>query len=147
MRWRTYDRTVARSRAYEAIADQHTIGLLARVSPVSFYQCPGVGDWGAASAFKDANRIVATHLTWCTSAMTSEERLQEAFRYGLALPKNFDVNTATPDRILQWDSVGHLQLVIAIEDAFNIRLNASEIIEMESYAKAKNILVRRCIWT
>ena len=39
-----------------------------------------------------------------------------------------------------WDSVGHMSLVAAIEDAFDISLDTDDIIDMSSFEKAQEIL-------
>lgn len=39
-----------------------------------------------------------------------------------------------------WDSVGHMTLVAALEDAFDIMLDTDDIIDLSSYAKGKEIL-------
>lgn len=39
-----------------------------------------------------------------------------------------------------WDSVGHMTLVAAIEDAFDIMMDTDDIIELSSYEKGKEIL-------
>lgn len=39
-----------------------------------------------------------------------------------------------------WDSVGHMGLVAALEDAFDIMLDATDIIDLSSYEKGKEIL-------
>ena len=39
-----------------------------------------------------------------------------------------------------WDSVGHMGLVAALEDAFNIMLEADDIIDLSSFEKGKEIL-------
>ena len=59
--------------------------------------------------------------------MTNVQKLQDAFRQGLALPATFDVTHAESASVRQWDSVAHLQLVVAIEDAFRIRLSPAEL--------------------
>ena len=43
---------------------------------------------------------------------------------------------AIPD----WDSVGHMSLMAAIEDAFDIMLDTDDIIDFSSYEKGKEIL-------
>lgn len=42
--------------------------------------------------------------------------------------------------IEQWDSVGHMTLVAAIEDEFGIQLDTDDIIDMSSFEKAQQIL-------
>ena len=39
-----------------------------------------------------------------------------------------------------WDSVGHMQLVAELEDAFDIMMDTDDIIELSSYEKGKEIL-------
>lgn len=39
-----------------------------------------------------------------------------------------------------WDSVGHMSLVAAIEDAFDIMMETDDIIDFSSYEKGKEIL-------
>lgn len=41
-----------------------------------------------------------------------------------------------------WDSVGHMTLVAALEEAFDIMLDTNDIIDMSSYEKAKEILAK-----
>lgn len=39
-----------------------------------------------------------------------------------------------------WDSVGHMSLVAAIEDAFDIMMEMDDIIDLSSYEKGKELL-------
>lgn len=41
-----------------------------------------------------------------------------------------------------WDSVGHMTLVAAIEDDFDIQLDTDDIIDMSSFEKAQEILAK-----
>jgi acyl carrier protein len=41
-----------------------------------------------------------------------------------------------------WDSVGHMTLVAALEDAFDIMLETDDIIELSSFEKGKEILLK-----
>ena len=41
-----------------------------------------------------------------------------------------------------WDSVGHMGLVAALEDAFDIMLDTDDIIDLSSYEKGKEILAK-----
>ena len=40
----------------------------------------------------------------------------------------------------QWDSVGHMSLIAALEDAFNIMVDMDDIIELSSFEKGNEIL-------
>jgi acyl carrier protein len=79
--------------------------------------------------------------------LSSLEKLDSAFRTGLALSPGFDVRPVTPDTTKQWDSVAHLQLVTAIEKSFGVRLTPSDVIDLTSYSAAVAILKRLGGWT
>jgi acyl carrier protein len=78
--------------------------------------------------------------------VTNVQRLKGAFQQGLALPTAFDVTRAESTSLRQWDSVAHLQLVVAIEDEFNVRLSPAELIDLKSYPAAIAILQRHGVW-
>lgn len=42
-----------------------------------------------------------------------------------------------------WDSLTHMNFVVAVEQTFNIELTSEEIIEMQSYFKTKDILEKK----
>lgn len=44
--------------------------------------------------------------------------------------------------IKEWDSVGHMNLIGEIEDAFNIELDIDDITDLSSYEEGKKILKR-----
>ncbi len=39
-----------------------------------------------------------------------------------------------------WDSVGHMSLIAALEEAFDIMMDTDDIIDLSSYEKGKEIL-------
>jgi len=41
-----------------------------------------------------------------------------------------------------WDSVGHMGLIAALEDAFDIMMDTDDIIDFNSYEKGKEILAK-----
>lgn len=41
-----------------------------------------------------------------------------------------------------WDSVGHMTLVAAIEEAFDIMMETDDIVDLSSYEKGKEILTK-----
>ena len=45
--------------------------------------------------------------------------------------------------IENWDSLKHMELIVSIEEKFNIRLTADEIISMIDYKGIKNVLKNR----
>ena len=42
----------------------------------------------------------------------------------------------------QWDSVGHMSLIAALEDAFDIMVDMDDIIDLSSFEKGKEILAK-----
>lgn len=42
-----------------------------------------------------------------------------------------------------WDSVGHMSLVAALEDAFDIMMETDDIIDLSSYEKGQEILSQK----
>ena len=42
--------------------------------------------------------------------------------------------------IPEWDSIGHMELIAALEEAFDIALEMDDIIDFSSYKKGKEIL-------
>lgn len=41
-----------------------------------------------------------------------------------------------------WDSVGHMQLISALEDAFDIMIDTDDIIDFNSFERGKEILTK-----
>jgi acyl carrier protein len=44
--------------------------------------------------------------------------------------------------IMEWDSVGHMGLMSALEEAFSIEMDIDDIIDFSSYEKGKEILAK-----
>ncbi len=42
--------------------------------------------------------------------------------------------------IKEWDSIGHMQLMSVLEEAFSVELDIDDIIDFSSYEKGKEIL-------
>lgn len=72
--------------------------------------------------------------------MDAEDRLRGVFREALTLPASTDVDGLAYRSIPEWDSVAHMLLVGEIENAFDVMLETSEVVDMSSFDKAKEIL-------
>lgn len=44
--------------------------------------------------------------------------------------------------IEDWDSVGHMQLIAELEDAFDIMFDTDDIIDFSSYEKGKELIAK-----
>ena len=71
--------------------------------------------------------------------MTNLEKYNKAFMESLEIAEEQLAGLKYQD-ITAWDSVGHMSLVAAIEDAFDIMMDTDDIIDLSSYEKGKEIL-------
>src|SRR6478736_3103987 len=67
-------------------------------------------------------------------AVSHVSQVDDAFRESLGLAAEFDVATAAYGKTDEWDSVAHMQLVAALEDAFGIMIETDDVIAMSDYA-------------
>lgn len=70
------------------------------------------------------------------------DRLRDVFRRSLELPADYPVDDLTYRSIPKWDSLAHMSLVAAIEDEFGVMIETDDVIDMSSFAKAREILER-----
>ena len=73
--------------------------------------------------------------------MTNLEKYNAAFMDSLELTED-QLNGLEYQAITAWDSVGHMGLIAAIEDAFDIMMDTEDIIDLSSYEKGKEILTK-----
>lgn len=71
--------------------------------------------------------------------MTNLEKYNNAFLNALQV-EEAELAGLEYQAVASWDSVGHMQLVAELEDAFDIMLDTDDIIDLSSYAKGKEIL-------
>jgi acyl carrier protein len=77
------------------------------------------------------------------SPVTDADILQSVVVDALGLPPDADLSALAYGTTDTWDSVGHMQLILAVEEAFGIILDANDVVEMSSYASATRILRER----
>lgn len=68
-------------------------------------------------------------------------------KYNKVFMETFEVEESELPSLLyqgteNWDSVGHMQLVAELEDAFDIMMDTEDIIDLSSYEKGKEILAK-----
>ncbi len=71
--------------------------------------------------------------------MTNLEKYNKTFTETLGISEE-ELQGLEYQGISQWDSVGHMGLVSAIEDEFDIMMDTDDIIDFSSYEKGKEIL-------
>jgi len=71
--------------------------------------------------------------------MTNLEKYRNAFAEALEINEG-QVEGLEYQAIPEWDSVGHMSLIAAIEDVFDIMMDTDDIIDFSSYEVGKEIL-------
>lgn len=71
--------------------------------------------------------------------MTNKEKYTKAFTDCFEISDE-EAMTLEYQGVEAWDSVGHMDLVANVEDAFDIMLEADDIIDFSSYEKGMEIL-------
>ncbi len=73
--------------------------------------------------------------------MTNLEKYNRAFIETFEISED-KLNGLKYQEITAWDSVGHMSLISALEEAFDIMMDTDDIIELSSYEKGKEILAK-----
>jgi len=71
--------------------------------------------------------------------VTNLQKYEKAFTDALGVSNNELPGLKYQD-ISQWDSVGHMSLIAALEEAFDIMMDTDDIIDLSSFEKGKEIL-------
>jgi len=74
----------------------------------------------------------------------SEEKIKELFATVLQVPQVEITYESTPDTIVQWDSLNHLNLIATFEDELSIDIEPEEMQEMmENFKKFKTVILQK----
>lgn len=73
--------------------------------------------------------------------MTNLEKYNNAFVETFEITEDKLAGLKYQD-IEAWDSVGHMSLIAALEDAFDIMMDTDDIIDFNSYEKGKELLAK-----
>ncbi len=74
--------------------------------------------------------------------MNNREKYVEAFVEGLEIDASLVKEGLEYQSIPEWDSVGHMGLISALEDAFDIEMDTDDIIDLSSFEKGMEILTK-----
>lgn len=69
-----------------------------------------------------------------------EQRLKKVFSESLGVDQEIVQDTLEYNTISEWDSIGHMSLIAAIEEEFDIMIETDDIIDMSSFKIAKDIV-------
>ena len=74
--------------------------------------------------------------------MNNKEKYDQAFIESFSIDAN-DLNDKLEYNSIQtWDSVGHMGLIAALEEQFNIMMEMDDIIDFSSYQKGFEIVAK-----
>lgn len=68
------------------------------------------------------------------------EKLKQVFVKALVIPEETVTDSLAYNSIKEWDSTAHMILIAELEDVFEVMLDTDDIIDMSSFAKAREIL-------
>lgn len=71
--------------------------------------------------------------------MSSSEKYKKVFSKTFEMKNNFDENLEY-NSIEAWDSIGHMNLISALEEDFKISFETDDIVDFSSFKKGKEIL-------
>ncbi len=66
--------------------------------------------------------------------------LEEVIARSLKVPADSVGDDASPETLRRWDSLRHLDLMTAIEDAFGVRFSTAEILRARSVGEIRRLL-------
>jgi acyl carrier protein len=70
------------------------------------------------------------------------EKLKDVFATSLGIAPQLVEDDLKYSDAIEWDSVAHMSLIAAIEEAFDIMIDAEDVIDMSSFGVAKQIVVK-----
>jgi acyl carrier protein len=74
-----------------------------------------------------------------------EQRIRNAFVSAFGIrPEAFHAGLS-PATVENWDSLGHVRLVEALQDEFRVEFDMEEVMEMENVERIRDILTRHGI--
>jgi acyl carrier protein len=71
-----------------------------------------------------------------------EDKLRQVFARELGIGIDEVVDSLKYAETPAWDSVAHMALIAAIEQAFDIMIDAQDVIDMDSFEAARRIVAR-----
>ena len=74
--------------------------------------------------------------------MDRKAKLDQAFIRGLGLSDTSNFNDLGFSKTEGWDSIGHMKLIAALEEEFAIRLDVSDVLALNSYQVAQEIVTK-----
>jgi acyl carrier protein len=74
--------------------------------------------------------------------MNNKEKYNQSFLSSLSIDDKILSENLKYNDIPEWDSIGHMTLMSALEDAFEINIETDDIVDFSSYKKGLEILAK-----
>ncbi|MBP7597262.1 MAG: acyl carrier protein [Pseudoxanthomonas sp.] len=74
--------------------------------------------------------------------MSDNDRVIETFSRVLGLQAERITDDLRYATIPEWDSIAHMSVIAALEDAFGIMIDMDDVIDMSSVGKAREIIAK-----
>ena len=75
--------------------------------------------------------------------MPIDQRLQRIFREAFGNDKLSLSDSLSPETMAEWDSLGHLKLMLGCEEEFGVKFTIEETVETTSVGKLKAVLASK----
>ena len=72
-----------------------------------------------------------------------DQRLQQIFREAFENDKLTLSDSLSPETMPEWDSLGHVKLMMGCEEEFGVKFTIEETVESTSVAKLKAVLAAK----
>ncbi len=72
-----------------------------------------------------------------------EDRIKTVMSAVLDVSMDQINNNTSPENVEVWDSLRHMNLIVALEEEFELEFNDDDIVEMLNYGLIKNIIDQR----
>ena len=69
-----------------------------------------------------------------------EKSVKKCFLETFNIDESIIVDSLQYASIPQWDSVAHMSLIVNLEDEFDIMIDTDDVIDMNTFGKAKEIV-------
>ena len=77
--------------------------------------------------------------------MENAQKLVNSFHEALGINVSLIVYSLAYQTVPEWDSISHMILISQLEEDFSVSLETDDVIDLSSFAKAKEILIKHGI--
>lgn len=74
--------------------------------------------------------------------MENNQKLVNSFHEALGIQVSLIEDSLSYQGVPEWDSISHMILISQLEEDFNVSFETDDVIDMSSFAKAKEILTK-----